>query len=72
MGPTQANYDEKAAIGEIRALVFALRPGQVEVRVRYPRAALPGQAGARDKQDEFHRLVLDELQKALTTFRRHG
>jgi hypothetical protein len=68
MGPAPAGYDETSAIGEVTVLVFALKPGQSEVRVRYPKDALPGQAGASAKQSHFHQLVLDELQRSLRTF----
>lgn len=71
MGPAPAGYDEKSAIGEVTVLVFELKPGRSEVRVRYPRAALPGQADANVKQREFHQVVLDELQKSLRTFSQH-
>lgn len=69
--PPPPGYDETSAIGEVTVLVYALKTGRSEVRVRYPTNALPGQPGARAKQDQFHSLVLDELQKSLNKFRQH-
>lgn len=72
MGPAPAGYHEKNAIGEVTVLVFAAKPGQSEVRVRYPKDALPGQVGASAKQSDFHQLVLSELQRSLRIFTQHS
>jgi len=71
MEPPPPEFDASSAVGEVRVLVFAMKPGQCEVRVRYPQEALSGQAGAAAKQDAFHSLVMAELQNSLRAFRRH-
>lgn len=70
MRPAPPEYDEGAAVGEVTVLVFALKPGQSEVRIRYPTDALPGNAGAGQKMDKFHALVMDELESAFGASRR--
>lgn len=71
MASQPPGYDERSAIGEVTVLVFEMKPGRTEVRVRYPKDALPGASGAEKMQADFHRLVLDELQKSLRTFTEH-
>lgn len=61
-------YDERKAIGEVTVLVFELKPGQSEIRVRLPQDALAGIAGAAAKQKRFRELVMTELDQALKAF----
>ena len=70
LSPPPAGYDERSAIGEVTVLVFDMKPGQSEIRVRFPSDALAGARGASAKQAAFRDLVMDELGKALGAFSR--
>jgi hypothetical protein len=62
-----APLNPRTPIGHVTVLVYEMRPGQVEVQVRFPDEAMAAGSGAAAKRQEFSGLVMSELKNSLPT-----